>query len=187
MYARLVTTIDLPEDITCKVDGYNVDINGNLGKITQDFTHTRVQIVKNDTQIVLTSLFPRKRDKAVLGAVEAHINNMIKGVTYGFKYSLKIVFSHFPIKVTPQLNQHQVKIENLYGGRKPRYAKVVGNTKVEVDGENVYVSGIDRYAVGQTSANIQELTRQRGKRRQSPKTFMDGIFVFDKKGVIKTE
>ena len=57
---------------------------------------------------------------------------------------------------------------------------MVDGVKVKVDGDDVIVEGIDKEAVGQTAANIQELTRQRGKRRQSPKTFMDGLFIFNK-------
>ena len=102
---------------------------------------------------------------------------MIEGTTYGYKYSMKIVFSHFPIRVNPEMKKFQVKIENLYGGRKPRFAKILPGVKVKIDDEDVVVEGIDKEAVGQTAANIQELTRQRGKRRQSPKTFMDGIFL----------
>ena len=111
---------------------------------------------------------------------------MIRGVMKGYKYSMKIVYSHFPIKVSEDKKKKSVKIENLYGGQKPRFAKIVGNVKIQVDGENVFVSGIDKEAVGQTCANIQELTRLRGKRRKSPKTFMDGIFVFDRKGTMES-
>ena len=178
MYGRLQEKIQIPEDITLTNDGAIITVKGKLGELSKDFRHTGIQVSRSGNSILLTTTFPKKKEKALLGTVKAHINNMIRGTSYGFKYSMKIVFSHFPLKVTPK--KSQVTIENLYGGRSPRYAPIIGKTKVVVDGENIFVSGVDREAVGQTCANIQEITRQRGKRRQSPKTFMDGVFTYQR-------
>ena len=135
-----------------------------------------MKIDTSNDKISLSIQFPRKKEKAMIGTVQAHLHNMISGVRFGYQYKMKIVFSHFPIRVKPEGNL--VKIENLYGGRKARYAKVLPGVKVNVDGEDVIVEGIDKELVGQTCANIEQLTRQRGKRRQSPKTFMDGVYTY---------
>lgn len=178
-YAKLEYDIEIPEDIIVEVtNNSSIEIKGPLGKIARDFKHTRIHIQNVDNVIKLSTQFPRRNEKALIGTVRAHITNAISGVKYGYRYYLKIVFSHFPIRVNPEGNK--VKIENLYGGRKPKFAQVVDGVKVKVDGDDVIVEGIDKEAVGQTAANIQELTRQRGKRRQSPKTFMDGLFIFNK-------
>lgn len=177
-YARLQYEIDIPEDVTVEVDGFEVSVKGELGEVTRDFEHTRVNIVKNDNTLQLETLFPRKKEKAMIGTVQAHINNALMGVQYGYRYYLKIVFSHFPIRVKSEGSK--VKIENLYGGRKPLYAEVLPGVSVSVDDDDVIVEGVNKENVGQTAANIQELTRQRGRRRKSPKTFMDGIFIYDK-------
>ena len=177
---RLQTTIEIPEGVSIELKESTVTVKGPLGKLEKDFAHTKIQIELREDEVHLSTYFPRKREKALLGTVKAHIQNMIDGTRYGFKYMLKIVFAHFPIRVNPELNKNRIKIENLYGGRKPRYAKVLPGVKVEVLDEDVVVTGMDREAVGQTSANIQELTRLHGKRRKSPKTFMDGIFLYHK-------
>lgn len=179
---RLTVEMVIPEEIkSIKVDNSIVTVKGKLGELTRDFAHTRILIEKKDNSIVLSTYFPRKKEKAILYTVKSHLNNMMDGITYGYEYKLKIVFSHFPIRVNPEPKNRLVKIENLYGGRSPRYAKILGDVKVKVDGEDVVVTGINKELVGQTCANIQELTRQRGKRRKSPKTFMDGVFTFQKK------
>ncbi len=183
MFGRLQKSVTIPEDVDLKLEGSVVSVKGPLGELIRDFSFSGLIFERKENELVISVLFPKRKEKALLGAVESHVKNMIHGVTKGYKYSMKIVFSHFPIKVIPEGTQ--VKIENLYGGRKPRYAKVLPGVKVEVDGENVYVSGIDKEKVGQTCANIQELTRLRGKRRKSPKTFMDGIFTFDKSGTMQ--
>lgn len=179
---RLNTTLEIPEEVkSVNVIDSTVTVKGKLGEMTRDFRHTGIEISKSsDNELLLVSYFPRKKDKAKLFTVRSHLRNMFSGTTFGFEYRMKIVFSHFPIRVNPEQKNGLVKIENLYGGRKPRYAKIVGKVKVKVDGEDVVVEGINKEHVGQTAANIQELTRQRGKRRQSPKTFMDGLYVFQK-------
>ncbi|MHA2503954.1 MAG: 50S ribosomal protein L6, partial [Candidatus Kariarchaeaceae archaeon] len=166
------------EDVTVNLDGKVLTVKGKLGQVVRDFTHTGVVMDMDNDIISLEVLFPRKKEKALIVTVRAHIENAFNGVRYGYRYYLKIVFSHFPIRVNPEGNK--VKIENLYGGRKPRFATIIDGVKVRVDGDDVIVEGVDKEKVGQTAANIQELTRQRGKRRQSPKTFMDGVFIFNK-------
>ncbi len=178
---RIVTEIQIPEGITSvKVDRFSITVKAKSGELTRDFAHTKIEMTKVDDKIILTAYYPRKKDKALLNTVRSHINNMFDGLLKGYEYKMKIVFSHFPIRVSVDKKTKLVKIENLYGGRKPRFANILGKVNVKVDGEDVIVSGIDKEDVGQTCANIQELTRQRGKRRQSPKTFMDGIFVFQR-------
>lgn len=177
---RLQNKVEIPENIDIKVEGQQLKVKGKLGELTRDFSYADVDIELKDGTIVLSSYFPRRKEKALLGTIQAHINNMIEGTTLGYKYAMKIVFSHFPIRVNPEMKNMRIRIENLYGGRKARFAKILPGVKVKVDDEDVVVEGIDKEAVGQTAANIQELTRQRGKRRQSPKTFMDGVFLYEK-------
>ena len=186
MAIKLSKSIELPESVTCVLEDSNIRVKGKLGEIQRDFAHSNLVIEKDNTSIVLTVYYPRKTNKAVLGTVASHVQNMVDGVQKGFKYSLKIVYSHFPIKISENRKNMHVKIENLYGGRKSLFAKIIGkDTKVEVAGEDVYVTGINKENVGQTSANIQEITRLRGKKRKSTKTFMDGIFITDRKGQIE--
>jgi large subunit ribosomal protein L6 len=49
--------------------------------------------------------------------------------------------------------------------------------EVKVDGQDITVSGIDREAVGQTAANIEQACRIVGVDRRR---FPDGIFIVSK-------
>jgi large subunit ribosomal protein L6 len=100
---------------------------------------------------------------------------MIKGVTTGFTYKLKIVFSHFPITV--KVVGKYLTISNFTGERNPRKAQIMGTTKVIIKGEDIIVQGISLEDVSQTAANIQDSTKIRNK---DPRVFLDGIYVFEK-------
>jgi large subunit ribosomal protein L6 len=100
---------------------------------------------------------------------------MTKGLTKGFTYKLKIVFSHFPISVKVQGNR--VVIENFIGERNPRAANIVGDSTVSVKGDDVIVKGVNIEDVSQTAANIEQATIVR---RKDTRKFLDGIYVFEK-------
>ncbi|HDD40325.1 MAG TPA: 50S ribosomal protein L6, partial [Nitrososphaeria archaeon] len=48
----------------------------------------------------------------------------------------------------------------------------------EVRGDDVIVKGIDKQAVGQTAANIEQATKIR---RKDLRKFLDGIYIYEKK------
>jgi large subunit ribosomal protein L6 len=100
---------------------------------------------------------------------------MIKGVSKGFTYKLKIVFAHFPIFV--EIRGREIWIKNFCGERRLRIAKIVGNVSVKVEGDDVIVQGINLEEVSQTAANIQQATKIK---RKDPRIFLDGIYVYSK-------
>jgi len=61
--------------------------------------------------------------------------------------------------------------------KKPRVAKILGETKVKVSGNEVTVSGINKEDVGQTAANIEQKTKIK---RFDPRIFQDGIYIVQK-------
>jgi large subunit ribosomal protein L6 len=101
---------------------------------------------------------------------------MITGVSQGFTYKLKIVFAHFPISV--KVKENMVSIENFTGERSPRWARIMGDSKVSAKEDDVIVQGINLEDVSQTAANIERATKVK---RKDPRVFLDGIFVYEKK------
>ena len=100
---------------------------------------------------------------------------MIKGVTEGFIYRLKIVFIHFPLNI--QIQKDRVIINNFVGEQRARVAKIRGNVSVRVEGDDIIVEGNDIEHVAQTAANIQESTKIRNK---DLRKFLDGIYIYKK-------
>jgi large subunit ribosomal protein L6 len=70
-----------------------------------------------------------------------------------------------------------ISIENFMGERKPRIARIVGQSLVVVQGDEVIVTGIDKEHVGQTAANVEQATRIKGR---DPRVFQDGIYFIEK-------
>ena len=170
-----VTTVEIPEGVEGTLEGRIVKIKGEKGELVRDFSHAPINIQLEDKTVTVQASWPRKKEAALVGTVCSHIQNMIKGVTKGFTYKLKIVFSHFPITV--KIKKKTLTIENFTGERNPRKAKIMGDTKVTVKGDDIIVQGINLEDVSQTAANIQNATRIR---RKDPRVFLDGIYVYEK-------
>ena len=114
---------------------------------------------------------------ALIGTIKAHTKNMIKGVTEGFEYKMKTVFSHFPIKTSVEGNEFI--IQNFLGERSARKAKILDGVKIDIKGEDITVHGINKEKVGQTVANIEKAT---SVKRRDTRVFQDGVYRISKGG-----
>lgn len=172
-------TIEVPEGVEAKVDGRTVTIKGPKGEHTRTFPVSRIDFTLEGNEITLKTELPGKKDYALLGTFRSHVQNMITGVTNGFEYKMKIVYSHFPVKAA--MKDDMFVIDNFLGEKYPRKAKVIGDTKIVVKGDDVTLTGTNKEHVGQSAANIEQATRIRGF---DPRVFQDGIYIVTKGGVI---
>lgn len=170
-----VRSIEIPEEVDVKVEGRVVMVKGEKGTLTRDFSHAPVSVQLEEDVIKIRANWPRKREVALVGTICSHIQNMMIGVTKGFTYKLKIVFSHFPISV--KVREKTVTIENFTGERSPRIAKIMGDAKVMPKGDDVTVQGINIEDVSQTAANIERATKIKKK---DPRVFLDGIYTYER-------
>jgi large subunit ribosomal protein L6 len=171
-----VKNIAVPDGVDIKIDGRVVSVKGEKGSLTRDFSEAPIGLQLEDKSIAVQASWPRKREAALVGTIAAIIQNMITGVTRGFTYKLKIVFSHFPISV--KVKEKTVSIENFTGERSARLTRIMGDVKVSFKEDDVIVQGISLEDVSQTAANIERATKVKSK---DPRVFLDGIFVYEKK------
>lgn len=165
----------IPEGVQVSVDGDVVSVRREGTSLSRTLTHPAIEIGVEDGRVAVRSRLARKRERALVGTFASHIRNMIQGVTEGFTYRMRVVYAHFPVKVSVQGDR--VVIENFLGERHPRKARVMKDTKVEVRGDTVTITGPDVEAVSQTAANIEQATRIRKK---DPRVFQDGIYIVSK-------
>lgn len=170
--------VRIPEGIAVEVDGLKVTVRGPKGFITRDFSHARGVIVRlEDDSVVVEAYRADRKLKALVGSIAAHIRNMITGVMRGYRYKLKIIYSHFPMSVTVDEKNRVIRIKNFMGERSDRIARIYGNVKVSVKGDEVIVEGVDIEEVGLTAASIERATKVTDRDRR---IFMDGIYIYEK-------
>jgi large subunit ribosomal protein L6 len=171
--------VKLVKGADVKIDGFKVDVSGAKGKLHKDFSsplfNKDVKIAKDGDSIKVGAESNKRKVKSQVGGVAAHIRNMMKGATEGYNAKLKIVFMHFP--VTVKVAGKEVTVANFLGEKAPRRAEIIGDTKVEVKGEEIFLNGPDKEAVSQTAANIEIATKVPSRDRR---VFQDGIFVTER-------
>lgn len=174
---ELKEQISLPEGVSASFENNMISIKGEKGELSRFFSHPKISLKVNGSNVEIESKNVRKKEKALFGTYVAHINNMVKGVTEGFEYKMKTVFSHFPIKTS--VENDEFVIQNFLGERSPRKAKILEGVTVEAKGDDVTVTGIDKEKVGQTVANIERATKVK---KRDIRVFQDGVYRISKGG-----
>ena len=166
--------IVLPKEVKVSCDPSKVEVTGPKGHLTCPLPEGISASVDKEKMFIHREDDERK-SRALQGLTRSLIANMVTGVTKGYTYKLKVVFSHFPISVN--LKDKNVLIENFTGERSPRKAKIVGDVQVKIQSEDVVIQGINVEDVSQTAANIEQATRVK---RKDPRIFLDGLYVYER-------
>ena len=173
---RVEHTVEIPEGVSASIDGDKVTITGPKGSVSRDFVSARHDIFQEGGALIVRVDVPRRKERALAGTWKAHLNNMVKGVNDGFTYTLKALYSHFPMTLAVQGNK--LIVNNYFGERVPRSAAILDGVEVKIQNKTeVVVSGIDKEAVGQTAANIERSTTVKKRDRR---IFQDGIYLIEK-------
>ncbi len=173
---RIEHTVEIPEGVSATIDGDMITITGPKGSLSREFASARHDVFQEGGGLLVRIDLPRRKERALAGTWNAHLNNMVKGVTDGFTYKLKALYSHFPMTLAVKGNEFVVN--NYFGERVPRSAVIINGVEVKVQNKTeVTVSGIDKEAVGQTAANIERCTTVKKRDRR---VFQDGIYLIEK-------
>lgn len=97
------------------VEGPRGKLVNNLGHIAVSFSHPSKDIINIEMH------HGSRKAVATLRTVRSIINNMIVGVTKGYKYKMRYVYAHFPINVNLDKNKEtglwDVEIRYVMDGR----------------------------------------------------------------------
>jgi large subunit ribosomal protein L6 len=177
--AMVEKRVEIPEGIDVSLEESVVVVKGPKGEIRKTMKYPGVIMRKDGNEIVIEADNPKKRQWAIIGTYGAHTKNMIKGVSDGFEYKMKVIYSHFPMSV--KVEGEIISVENYLGEKVPRKTSVVGECEVKVKGTEVVITGKNIEEVGQTAANIEQLTKVKNR---DPRVFQDGIYLIEKDGAL---
>lgn len=143
--------ITVPAGVTVTVDEGNfVSVKGPKGTLTKQL-HGEM-IIKQDAGVITVERPSEiKKHKSLHGLTRSLLNNMVEGVTEGFKKELEINGVGYRAQM-----QGKTLVMNLGYSHTVEMVPPEGIT-VEVPNPNmVIVSGADKQAVGQYAAEIRE-------------------------------
>ncbi len=141
--------ITIPAGVDFNVDGNTVTVKGPNGVLSME-KHPNISIDVNGNVVTLSRPNDNNKNKALHGLTRSLVNNMVIGVTDGFKKVLEI--SGVGYRAQFKDNQlimnlgysHQVVMEPPEGIK----VEVPSNTQI-------IISGADKQKVGQFAANVR--------------------------------
>ena len=82
--------VEIPAGVTVTVNGNNVTVKGPKGTLTDSFSE-RMTITVEGNQVLVQRPTDEKEDRSVHGLTRALIQNMVTGVSQGYKKVLMII------------------------------------------------------------------------------------------------
>lgn len=170
-------SVEIPEGVSISIKARVVSVKGPRGTLTRDFRHQPVEMEVKGKKVFLTKWTATKSEIAVLQTFAAHLENMIMGVTRGFRYKMRFVYAHFPINVGVEQQGKLVEIRNFLGEKRVRKVTMREDTKALLSKgvkDELVLEGNSIEAVSQTAADIHRSTKVLQK---DLRMFLDGIYV----------
>lgn len=143
--------VQIPNGVVVEVNSQHISVSGPKGQLQIDMDPKVMAAVK-DGQVLVSRKGDDKKSASLHGLTRSLINNMVVGVSEGWTKNLELVGVGFRVTSSgDKLNltvgfSHPVEVVAPEGIR----FEVADNTKIKV-------SGIDKYLVGQTAANIKKI------------------------------
>jgi len=147
--------ITLPKGVKLALQGNKINVEGPKGKLSEDLATPLVTVAVKDDVVSVDRANDEKQTKAFHGLYRNLINNMVVGVTDGFKKALVINGVGFKAEV-----QGKLLVLSL-GYSSDVYVGIPDGLVVAVEANNqkVVVSGIDKQLVGQFASEIRRLRK----------------------------
>lgn len=143
--------VPVPGGVDVTVEAGVCRVKGPQGELTQVIS-LEMTIEVRDGEVVVTRPSDSPRYRALHGLTRALINNMVIGVTDGFRKSLEIVGTGYRAEL-----QGQNLVLNV-GYSHPVHLEALGGASFEVETPTlVHVAGIDKQVVGQQAALIRDV------------------------------
>lgn len=176
--------VKIPDGVKVQAETRQVTVTGPLGTINKSFKHLNVEIVSVDkSSLRVTVWFGTRKHNACVRTVASHIQNMIKGVTKGFKFTMKACSTHFPINMHIASDKKTIEVRNYLGEKFTRVIPMLPGVTVAMTGEKdeIMLTGIDLENVSQSAATIQQAC---ASKKKDIRKFLDGIYVSNR-GALK--
>lgn len=144
--------IKIPQGITVAVNADAIVVTGPKGTLEQ-FTMPNLSVKQETDNLIVTRSNEERMTRAQHGLLRSLINNMVIGVSQGFKKQLEINGVGFRVA----LNGSDLRF-NLGFSHDVNY-KIPAGISVRIEQNIITVSGISKQQVGQVAADIRALKK----------------------------
>jgi large subunit ribosomal protein L6 len=146
--------IPVPSGVEIAINDRHIKVKGPKGTLERDLPGA-ITIRQDGTDLIVERPDDDRENRAMHGLTRALVNNMVIGVTDGFKKDLDIIGVGYRATA-----KGKGKLELALGYSHPVFVEAPDGIEFEVDvPTHIAVSGIDKELVGQVAANIRKLRK----------------------------
>ena len=148
--------VNLPAGVTVSVNDSNVvSVKGPLGELTQAVDKgIKVEVVGNE--LILTRESETKNHKSLHGLYRALLNNMVTGVSSGYKKELELVGVGYRAEAKGQNLEMSLGFSHDVNILLPDEVKVEAKTERRAN-PIITLTSIDKQLIGHVAAKIRSL------------------------------
>ncbi|PXF46520.1 60S ribosomal protein L9 [Gracilariopsis chorda] len=177
--------VKVPDDVKVTLKARKVTVTGPRGTLQRTVKPSMDVRRIEDGRIRVDVWHGSRKETAKINTICSMIENMILGVTVGFRYKLRFVYAHFPINVTCADDKKSCEIRNFLGEKRVRRVQMKGDVvcyrSSDVKDELV-VEGSDIELVSQCAAMVHHVCLVK---RKDIRKFLDGIYVSHKGHIVQ--
>jgi large subunit ribosomal protein L9e len=185
-------TMDIPDGVSIKVNAKVIEVEGPRGKLVRDFKHLNLDfdVITDENgkkKLKIDAWFGSRKTSAAIRTALSHVENLIRGVTKGFRYKMRFVYAHFPINASITNDNKSIEIRNFLGEKKVRKVDLLDGVSIvrsEKVKDEVVLDGNDIELVSRSCALINQKCHVKNK---DIRKFLDGIYVSEKGSVVTEE
>jgi large subunit ribosomal protein L6 len=178
MKQDITEEIVVPAGVEASYENGVLHVKGPKGEVSRRLQRPRISLKVADGKVLFEALQATQREKRHLYTMRSHAKNLLKGVSEGFTYKLKVCSGHFPMNIT--ISGDLLTVKNFLGEAVPRKLKLKEGAQVKLDGDIIVVSSPDVELAGSQASDIEQLTRITNRDRR---IFQDGLYIIEKDGV----
>ena len=143
--------VSIPAGVEVSIDGSVVKAKGKLGELSYEFLANEVSVEKTDDGVQVMNRSESKRSRSLWGTTRARIQNLVTGVSEGFKKELEIQGVGYRAQMQGNVLKLSLGYSHDVNFEVPEGVTVTAPKQTEIT-----VEGTDQQLVGQVAANIRE-------------------------------
>ena len=120
--------MDIPDNVQIILKAKLIEDEDPLGKLCRDFKHLNLdfQLMKDESRKrKVEAWFGSRKTSVEIRTALSHIENLITGVTKGYRTKMRFVYAHFPINASITNGNKGIEIRNFLDEKKVRFSLLV--------------------------------------------------------------
>jgi large subunit ribosomal protein L6 len=142
--------VQIPSGVEVTIGKGDIEVKGPKGNLTVP-CNPKIKYNQEDGSIWLSRVDDSKEAKEQYGLRRTLLNNAVIGVTNGYEKGLELVGVGYKVSL-----QGQTLVLNV-GYSNPVNFELPSGISARIDGNKVFISGIDKQLVGELAAKIRQI------------------------------